>query len=157
MGLLEKMVGKETIEQLRKEEDQEEYLKEKKNFQRAECGDSVCESWEENGKFTSQISSKNKSITYQEFVEGYKKGIYTVSIRKNTVGNFVLSKFADSYNKPAYLFFHWLGMILLIPLPIILIFISWPYAILSFIGGLVVRKGLGKSAIDFAVENMLVD
>ena len=104
------------------------------------------------------MEEKNKrSITYQEFVEGYKKGIFTVGVRKNMAGKFVLSKFADKHNKPAYLFWHWFGIILLIPVPIALIFIDWRYMIISFIGGLIINKANQKSAVDFVVQNMLDD
>jgi hypothetical protein len=105
----------------------------------------------------SNMENSKKSISFQEFIEGYRKGVFTVSVRKSTAGNFVLSKFADKHNKPAYLFFHWLEIILLMPLPIILLFMDWHYAIFPFIGGLIVRGGLKKSAIDFIVQNMLED
>lgn len=100
---------------------------------------------------------KEKTITYQEFLEGYKNHILGVYVFKNTAGNFVLSKLADKYNKPAHLFWSWCGTILLIPLPIILILINWPYSIISFFGGLVIIWASRKSACQFVAENMVKD
>ena len=45
-----------------------------------------------------------KVINYQQFLEGYRTGEFTVLVDKQKAGDFVMSKFADKHNKPAHLF-----------------------------------------------------
>jgi hypothetical protein len=74
-----------------------------------------------------------KEFTHHEFVEQYKKGVLKVYINKNMAGDLVMSKFGDKHNKPAHLFWSWVGIFLTFIFPIILLFINWIYSILSFI------------------------
>ncbi|MBI2074783.1 MAG: hypothetical protein HYT83_03015 [Candidatus Levybacteria bacterium] len=70
-----------------------------------------------------------KLINYQQFLEGYKTGEVTVLVNNSKAGDFVMSKFGDKHNKPAHIFFTWLGIIMIVPLPIILlIFKGWIFA-----------------------------
>jgi len=96
-----------------------------------------------------------RTITHQEFVEGYKAGKFIVLINKNRAGDFVLSDFADKHNKPAHLFWSWCGIILIIIVPIILLFINWHYSIISFIVGIIIIGASRKSVADFVLRNML--
>lgn len=100
---------------------------------------------------------EEKTITYQEFLEAYNNRKLGLYVFKNTAGDFVLSKLATKYNKPAHLFWSWTGIILVIPLPIILLFINWLYSIISFIVGLLVISASRKSACQFVSENMVND
>lgn len=45
-----------------------------------------------------------KIIGYQQFLEGYKTGEFTVLVDKSKAGDFVVSEFADKHNKLAHLF-----------------------------------------------------
>jgi len=98
---------------------------------------------------------KERIITHQEFINDYNRGKIIVSIDKNKTGNFVLSDFADKYNKPAHLFWSRGGIILTILLPIVLIFINWHYSIIFFIFGLIVINASRESANQFVIGNML--
>ena len=97
-----------------------------------------------------------KFINYQQFLEGYKTGEVTVLVNNSKAGDFVMSKFGDKHNKPAHLFFTWLGIILIVPLPIILLIVyGWIYAVGSFIIGLMINSAARKSASQFVLQNML--
>jgi len=97
-------------------------------------------------------------LTHEEFVEKYKAGNFTVHVNKWRAGDFVLSKFADKHNKPAYLFWTWAGIILTFPLPILLLFFtSWIHSLGSFILGLLINKAARESACQFVLQNMLED
>ena len=97
-----------------------------------------------------------KPIDYQQFLQGYKTGEFVVLIDKSKAGDFVMSKFGDKHNKPAHLFFTWLGIILIVPMPIILlIFYGWIHAVGSFIIGLMINSAARKSATQFVLQNML--
>lgn len=97
-----------------------------------------------------------KLIDYQQFLQGYKTGEFAVLVNKSKAGDFVMSKFGDKHNKPAHLFFTWLGIILIVPLPIILlIFYGWIHAVGSFIIGLMINSAARKSASQFVLQNML--
>lgn len=96
------------------------------------------------------------TINYQQFLEGYRIGIITVLVNKSKAGNFVMSKFGSKYNKPAHLFWTWLAIIMIIPLPIIfLIFKTWVHAFGILIIGLLIRDSARKSATQFVLTNML--
>ncbi len=96
-----------------------------------------------------------KALNYQEFIEKYKVGEITILVDKNRAGDFVLSKLADKYNKPAHLFWTWLGIIVAIPLSIVLLFIHWPYAIASFVLGALINSAARKTAAQFVLQNMM--
>lgn len=97
-------------------------------------------------------------LTHNEFVSDYKLGKLTVFIDKSKAGDFVLSPFADKHNKLAHLFWSWLGIILMIPLPIALLFLtSWIHALGSFILGLTISTAARRSAAEFVLQNMLED
>lgn len=102
-----------------------------------------------------KIMSK-KPINHKQFIEGYNSGEFTVLVDKSRAGDFVMSQFADKHNRPAHLFWTWLGIILAFPLSIVLfIFSSWIHAIGSLILGLIVTSAARKSASQFVVQNML--
>lgn len=94
-------------------------------------------------------------ITYREFTEKYKKGELLIAIKENKAGDFVLSDFADKHNKPAHNFWTWAGIILILPAPLILLFIDWKYAIGCFIIGFMIHKAARKSATQFVLQNMV--
>lgn len=95
-------------------------------------------------------------INYQQFLEGYKTGEITVLVNNSKAGDFVMSKFGDKHNKPAHTFFTWLGIIVMIPLPIILlIFQGWIFALGSFVLGLMINSATRKSASQFVLQNMI--
>jgi hypothetical protein len=94
-------------------------------------------------------------ITHQEFVEQYKKRLLNIHINKSMASDLVLSKFGDKHNKPAHLFWSWTGIILTFVAPIILLFVNWIYAILSFAIGLMVISASRKSAEQFVMQNMI--
>ncbi len=96
-------------------------------------------------------------ITYQEFLKKHKRGEVEIFVNKNKAGHFVLSEYASRYNKPAHQFWTWAGIVLVLPLPIVLLFINWPVAIPVFVFGLMVSSGARKSAIQFVIQNMLDD
>lgn len=98
-----------------------------------------------------------RTITHKEFVESYKKGELFVSVDKWRAGDFVLSELASKYNKPAYLFWSLLGIILAVPLAIIFLFINWFYSIISFFLGILIIGATRKSACQFVLQNMLDD
>ena len=98
-----------------------------------------------------------KVITHKEFLEKYKSGLLKLFVVKSKAGDFVLSEFADKHNKPAHIFWTWTGIILFFPLPIVLLFIKWPFAIISVIIGSLILSGARKSASQFVIENMLED
>jgi hypothetical protein len=98
-----------------------------------------------------------KTITHQEFIDGYKAGKFNVLVNKNKAGNFVLSNFADQHNKPAHLFWSWGGILLSFPLPIIFIFINWKFSVLFFIVGLIIISTSRKTASQFVLQNMIED
>lgn len=95
------------------------------------------------------------TLTHKEFVEGYKSGKFSVHINENKAGNFVLSNLANKHNKPAHYFWSWLGIILVFPVPVALLFISWTYSISSLIGGLIIIVASRKSAAQFVLQNMI--
>ncbi len=97
------------------------------------------------------------TISYKKFVEGYKIGKFSVAINKNKAGNFVLSNFADKQNKLAHYFWSWLGILLMAPIPIALLFFNWIYSPISFILGLTIVSASRKSAMRFVLQNMLDD
>lgn len=101
--------------------------------------------------------NKTKTISHDTFVKGYKTGEYLVYINKSKAGDFVLSKVADKHNKPAHIFWTWTGIVLTFPLPIILLFFSWVYSIVSFILGLIIVSSSRKSAEQFVMQNMIDD
>lgn len=93
---------------------------------------------------------------HDEFVEKFKKGEITVLVNRGRAGDFVMSPLANKYNKPAHLFWSWVGTILTIPLPIVLLFLSdWPYAVGSFFSGLMVTRAARKSAEQFVLQNIV--
>ena len=94
-------------------------------------------------------------LTHKEFLEGYRSGKLSVLVNKNKAGDFVLSDFADKHNRPAHYFWSWLGIFLLIPIPIILLFVSWKYSVVSFIFGLLVAFASKKTAAQFVLQNMI--
>ena len=97
-----------------------------------------------------------KLIDYQQFLQGYKTGEFAVLVNKSKAGDFVMSKFGDKHNKPAHIFFTWLGIIMIVPLPIILlIFQGWIFAVGSFILGLMINSAARKSASQFVLQNMI--
>lgn len=99
-----------------------------------------------------------KVITFQRFLDGYKKGELSVHVNKYRAGDFVLSELGDKHNKPAHLFWTWLGIIMVIPLSIILwIFLGWKFALASFALGLVILNASRKTAGQFVLNNMLED
>lgn len=104
-----------------------------------------------------KIMNKTLMITHNDFVNGYKSGKYLVYVDKNKAGDFVMSKPADKYNKPAHLFWTWVGILMTFPLPIIFLFISWKYSIVSFILGLIVSSSSKKSDGQFVMKNMIDD
>ena len=98
-----------------------------------------------------------KLIDYQQFLHGYQAGEITVLVNNSKAGDFVMSKFGDKHNKPAHIFFTWLGIIIMIvPLPIILlIFQGWIFAVGSFVLGLMINSAARKSASQFVLQNMI--
>ena len=97
-----------------------------------------------------------KLITYQQFLEKYKKGEVIVLVNKSKAGDFVMSEFGDKHNKPAHLFWTWLGILLVFPAPIILwIIFGWIYALGSLILGLMINSAARKSAAQFVLQNMI--
>jgi len=97
-----------------------------------------------------------KLIDYQQFLQGYKTGEFTVLVNQATAGDFVMSKFGDKHNKPAHIFWTLLGVILTFLLPIILlVFQNWIYAIASFVLGLSIRSAARKSERQFVLQNMM--
>ena len=99
---------------------------------------------------------EKKLIDFHQFLQGYQTGEFEVLINKSKAGDFVMSKFGDKHNKPAHLFFTWLSIILIVPLPIILlIFYGWINAVGTFIIGLMINKAARKSASQFVLQNML--
>jgi len=97
-----------------------------------------------------------KLINYQQFLEDYKTGEVTVLVNNSKAGDFVMSKFGDKHNKPAHIFFTWLGIIMIVPLPIILlIFQGWIFAAGSFVLGLMINSAARKSASQFVLQNMI--
>lgn len=97
-----------------------------------------------------------KLIDYQQFLQRYKAGEFAVLVNKSKAGDFVMSKFGDKHNKPAHLFFTWLSIILIVPLPIILLIVyGWIHVVGSFIIGLMINAAARKSASRFVLRNML--
>jgi len=96
-----------------------------------------------------------QTITHQNFVNEYKAGKLQILIDKSKVGDFILSSHADKHYKPAYLFWTWLGIILLVPVPIILLFYHWYYSVIAFFIGFIVFKASRKSGAQFVIENMI--
>ena len=97
-----------------------------------------------------------KLIDYQQFLHGYQAGEITVLVNNSKAGDFVMSKFGDKHNKPAHIFFTWLGIIMIVPLPIILlIFQGWIFAVGSFVLGLMINSAARKSASQFVLQNMI--
>lgn len=97
------------------------------------------------------------TITHKEFAEGYLSGQYSVTIDENRAGDFVLSDFADKHNKPAHYFWTWLGILLVVPIPIALLFVSWIYSACSFIVGLFVVAAARRTDRGFVIQNMVDD
>jgi len=103
-------------------------------------------------------NTDKKIITFQQFIDGYKRGEFEVHVVKSKAGDFVLSKLGDKYNKPAHYFWTWLGIIMVVPLPIILwIFWGWKFALVSFVLGLIINNASRKTASQFVCQNMLED
>ena len=97
-------------------------------------------------------------IGYQQFQLGHKNHEFTVRVDGRNAGDFVMSPLGDMHNKPAHLFWTWLGIVMVFPLPIILwIFKGWIFAAGSFTFGLAVNREALKSAGQFVVQNMLED
>lgn len=97
-----------------------------------------------------------KLINYQQFLERYKAGEITILVNKSKAGDFVMSKFGDKHNKPAHLFWTWLGILLIFPAPIIFwILFSWIHALGSFVLGLMISSAARKSATQFVLQNMI--
>lgn len=97
-----------------------------------------------------------KSISYQQFLEGYNAGELAVIVDRFKAGNFVLSEHADKKNKAAHLFWTWLGIIMVVPIPIVLIIShKWIFAICAFLLGLIITNAARKSAARFVLQNML--
>lgn len=101
--------------------------------------------------------NKIKLISHDDFVKGYRTGEYSIFINKSKAGDFVMSKVADKHNKPTHVFWTWIGIILTFPLPIILLFFSWIYSIISFVFGLMIVSSSRKSAEQFVMQNMIDD
>lgn len=97
------------------------------------------------------------TLTHKAFVDGYRSGNISVLINKNKAGDFVLSGLANKHNRPAHLFWTWLGLFLVVPAPIALFFVSWIYAISIFLIGLLVIGAARKTATQFVLRNMLED
>jgi len=95
------------------------------------------------------------TITHSEFVEGYKQRKYLVYVAKNKAGDFVMSEYGQRRYSLAHQFWSWLGIISTWLLPIGLLFISWIYALISFLLGLVITSAARKSAQEFVLQNML--
>ncbi|MDD5638665.1 MAG: hypothetical protein PHO28_02030 [Candidatus Pacebacteria bacterium] len=100
---------------------------------------------------------KQEKITYKEFMEGYKAGKFELLVNRRKAGDFVLSDFADKHNKPAHIFWSWSGILLIMPLPIVFIFINWVWSIVSFVLGILIINASKKSAGEFVFLNMLND
>lgn len=96
-------------------------------------------------------------ISHDTFVKGYKTGEYLVYINKNKAGDFLMSKIADKHNRPAHIFWSWVGIIFAFPLPIILLFIAWIFSVISFILGIMIIISTRKSAEQFVIKNMIDD
>jgi len=97
-----------------------------------------------------------KLINYQQFLEGYKTGEITVLVNNSKAGDFVMSKFGDKHNKPAHLFWTWLGILLIFPAPIIFwVQFGWVHALGSFVLGLMLSAAARKSASQFVLQNMI--
>jgi hypothetical protein len=99
-----------------------------------------------------------KTIDHKTFVELYKRDNIDVWVNKSKAGDFVLSKFANKYNKPAYLFWKWTGRLLVFPLPLIFwIVFGWIHAVGSLVLGLMIESANQRSAEQFVLQNMLED
>lgn len=97
-------------------------------------------------------------INYQQFLDKYKKGEIMVLVNKLKAGDFIMSEFGDKHNKPAHLFWTWLGILMIFPAPIILwIIFGWIYALGSFIWGIMINIAAKKSATQFVLQNMIKD
>jgi len=76
-----------------------------------------------------------KTISHQNFVNEYNAGKLQILVNEYKAGDLVLSPYADKHRKPAHLFWTWLGIILLAPVPIALLFtigiIPWLYSFLE--------------------------
>lgn len=97
-----------------------------------------------------------KLINYQQFLEGYKTSEITVLVNNSKAGDFVMSKFGDKHNKPAHLFWTWLGILLIFPAPIIFwILLGWVHALGSFVLGLMISAAARRSASQFVLQNMI--
>ena len=99
---------------------------------------------------------KENLINYQQFLEKYKAGEITVLVNRSKAGDFVMSKFGDKHNKPAHVFWTWLGILLVFPAPIIIwIIFGWISALGSFVLGLMLNSAARKSAAQFVLQNMI--
>jgi hypothetical protein len=96
-------------------------------------------------------------LSHKQFKEKYKKGELEILVNKKLAGDLVLSPQADPKYKPVHLFWTWLGIIFTIPIPIILLFISWVFAPIVFVIGLIVSGAVRKSAGQFVIQNMIED
>ena len=95
-------------------------------------------------------------LNYQQFLAGYNKGDFVVFVNKSKAGDFVLSEFAHKHNKPAHLFWTWLGIIMIIAIPIVLLFLrKWIYAAACVTIGIIINNAARKSACRFVLQNML--
>lgn len=96
-----------------------------------------------------------ETIAYQNFINEYNAGKLQILVDESMAGNFILSPHADKHYKPAYLFWTWLGIILLVLTPMILLFYHWYYSAITFILGIIVFKASRKSGAQFVIENMI--
>lgn len=97
----------------------------------------------------------DNSINHSEFIDGYKNKSLSILINRNKAADFVLSVFADKRNKSAHYFWSYAAILLVFFLPIVLLFVSWKYSIISFFVGLFVSSASRNSDEQFIVQNML--
>lgn len=95
------------------------------------------------------------TVTHIGFVEGYKQGKYLVYIAKKKAGDFVMSEFGQRRYSLAHQFWSWTGIIRTWLLPIILLFVSWIYSLISLLLGFAITRAARKSAEGFVLQNML--
>lgn len=105
------------------------------------------------------LDGQDKSaFNFQQFLKGYEKGEFTVLVNKARAGDFVMCKYGNKYNKPAHLFWTWLGIIMVFSFPVVLwFFLEWKFSLACFALGLVICSAAQKSAGQFVLQNMLED
>ena len=96
-----------------------------------------------------------KYISHSDFVQLYSRGVLTVAINKSKAGDFVLSNHSTTRYRIAHNFWSWLGLLLVIPTAIVLLFFNWVYSVVSFTLGLVIVSAARKSAAQFVLEQMI--